>query len=125
LYDQNPVIHLPKFKNNFMNFSFLRNSIIAASVSCLVVYVIYHSYGSGAYLAMSALALSAFLIGYLEPRRGWILALVQIIILQTVHFFKLVEPVNTDLAMFATFAGSGISLVFSFVAGRLARLFEK
>ncbi len=108
-----------------MNLKFFRNIIITISVALIVVYVIYHSYGSGAYLAMSALALSAFLIGYLEPHRGWLLALTQIVILLTVHFLKLVKPVNADLAMFGTFAGCGISLVFSFVAGRLARLFEK
>ena len=74
---------------------------------------------------MSALALSSFLIGYLEPRRGWILALMQVVILLSVHFFKLIKPVSADMALFGTFAGCGISLVFSFVAGRLARLFEK
>jgi hypothetical protein len=108
-----------------MNLNFLRNIAITLAVSCLVVYVIYHSIGSGAYLAMSALALSAFLMGYLEPHRGWILALLQVFILLSVHFLQLFKPVSADLAMFATFAGSGISLVFSFVAGRLKRLFEK
>ena len=112
-------------ETKIMNFTFLRNILITASVSCLVVYVIYHSYGSGAYLAMSALALSSFLIGYLEPHRGWMLALLQVAILMSVHFLKLVNPVIPDLAMFGTFAGSGISLGFSFVAGRLARMFEK
>lgn len=108
-----------------MNLTFLRNIAITLTVSSVVIYVIYHTYGSGAYLTMSALALSAFLMGYLEPHRGWILALLQISVLMTVHFLKLVKPVNADLAMFATFAGSGISLVFSFVASRLARMFEK
>jgi hypothetical protein len=107
-----------------MNLTFLRNIAITIAVSSLVVYIIYHVIGSGAYLAMSALALSAFLIGYLEPHRGWILALIQITVLLTVHFSHLVKPISADLAMFATFAGCGISLIFSFVAGCLMRLFE-
>ena len=108
-----------------MDFKFLRHIAISLAVTALVVYIIYHSIGSGAYLMMSALALSSFLIGYLEPHRGWMLALMQVGILLSVYFLKIFTPVSADMAMFGTFAGCGISLVFSFVAGRLARLFEK
>ncbi|MFY7910115.1 MAG: hypothetical protein ACOVO2_11205 [Emticicia sp.] len=108
-----------------MDTKFLRHIAISLAVTALVVYIIYHSIGSGAYLMMSALAISSFLIGYLEPHRGWILALMQVAILLSVYFLKLFTPVSADMAMFGTFAGCGISLVFSFVAGRLARLFEK
>lgn len=108
-----------------METKFLRHIAISLAVTALVVYIIYHSIGSGAYLMMSALALSSFLIGYLEPHRGWILALMQVAILLSVYFLKIFTPVSADMAMFGTFAGCGISLVFSFVAGRLARLFEK
>ncbi|CAH0996247.1 hypothetical protein EMA8858_02378 [Emticicia aquatica] len=108
-----------------MDSKFLRHILISLTVSSLVVYIVYHSIGTGAYIMMSALALSSFLIGYLEPRRGWILALMQVVILLSVHFLKLIKPVSADMALFGTFAGCGISLVFSFVAGRLARLFEK
>lgn len=108
-----------------MDTKFLRHIAISLAITALVVYIIYHSIGSGAYLMMSALALSSFLIGYLEPHRGWILALMQVAILLSVYFLKLFTPVSADMAMFGTFAGCGISLVFSFVAGRLARLFEK
>lgn len=108
-----------------MDTKFLRHIAISLAVTALVVYIIYHSIGSGAYLMMSALALSSFLIGYLEPHRGWILALMQVAVLLSVYFLKLFTPVSADMAMFGTFAGCGISLVFSFVAGRLARLFEK
>ena len=108
-----------------MDTKFLRHIAISLAVTALVVYIIYHSIGSGAYLMMSALALSSFLIGYLEPHRGWILALMQVAILLSVYFLKIFTPVSTDMAMFGTFAGCGISLVFSFIAGRLARLFEK
>lgn len=108
-----------------MDFKFLRHIAISWTVTALVVYIIYHSIDEGAYLMMSALALSSFLIGYLEPHRGWMLALMQVAILLSVHFLKIFTPVSADMAMFGTFAGCGISLVFSFVAGRLARLFEK
>ena len=108
-----------------MDFKFLRHIAISLKVTALVVYIIYHSIGSGAYLMMSALAISSFLIGYLEPHRGWMLALMQVAILLSVYFLKLLTPVSADMALFGTFAGCGISLIFSFVAGRLARLFEK
>lgn len=108
-----------------MDFKFLRHIAISLTVTALVVYIIYHSIGSGAYLMMSALAISSFLIGYLEPHRGWMLALMQVAILLSVYFLKLLTPVSADMALFGTFAGCGISLIFSFVAGRLARLFEK
>lgn len=113
------------FRDNSMNFTFIINITITLTVSCLVVYVIYHSIGTGVYIMMTALVLSSFFIGYLEPRKGWILALLQVAILLSVHFLKLIKPISADIALFGTFAGCGISLVFSFVAGRLARLFEK
>ncbi len=108
-----------------MNLIFIRNIGITLAISSVVVYIMYHSIGSGAYLMMSALAISSFIMGYLEPHRGWILALTQIAIFLGVYFSKIITPVSADMAMFGTFAGCGISLVFSFVAGRLARLFEK
>lgn len=108
-----------------MDFKFLRHIAISLTVTALVVYIIYHSIGSGAYLMMSALAISSFLIGYLEPHRGWMLALMQVAILLSVYFLKLLTPVSADMALFGTFAGCGISFIFSFIAGRLARLFEK
>lgn len=108
-----------------MNFIFIRNIGITLAISSVVVYIMYHSIGSGAYLMMSALAISSFIMGFLEPHRGWILALTQIAIFLGVYFSKIITPVSADMAMFGTFAGCGISLVFSFVAGRLARLFEK
>lgn len=108
-----------------MDTKFLRHIAISFAVTALVVYIIYHSNGSGAYLMMSALAISSFIIGYLEPHRGWVLALIQVTSLLSVHYLKIFTPVSADMALFGTFAGCGISLVFSFVAGRLARLFEK
>lgn len=108
-----------------MDSKFIRHLAISMSITSLVIYIIYHSIDEGAYLMMSALAISSFIIGYLEPHRGWILALTQVAILLGVHFSKLITPVSADIAMFGSFAGCGISLVFSFVAGRLARLFEK
>ena len=100
-----------------MNLTFLRNIAITLTVSSVVIYIIYHTYGSGAYLTMSALALSAFLMGYLEPHKGWALALVQISVLMTVHFLKLVKPVNADLAMFATFAGPAFHWFLALLQG--------
>ncbi len=103
---------------------FYKSLFITVASTALVIYVIYHSIGSGAYLAMSALALSSFLIGYLEPKRGWILALLQVISLLSVYFLKIIKPVSEDLATFATFSGSAISFVFSFVFGKLVHLYR-
>lgn len=108
-----------------MDSKFFRHLGISIAITSLVVYIIYHSIDEGAYLMMSALAISSFIIGYLEPHRGWILALVQIFIFLSIHFLKVITPVSPDMALFGTFAGCGISLVFSFVAGRLKRLFDK
>ena len=112
-------------KTQNSKYVFVRHLALSLSVTAAVVYIIYHSIGTGAYVMMSALALSSFFIGYLEPHRGWILALTQVAILLSVHFLQLFKPVSADMALFGTFAGCGISLVFSYVAGRLARLFEK
>lgn len=108
-----------------MDTKFIRHLAISVCVTALVVYIIYHSYDEGAYLMMSALAVSSFIIGYLEPRRGWILALTQILILVSVYLLRIFTPASPDMAMFGTFAGCGISLVFSFVAGRIARLWGR
>jgi len=116
-------IYVSLFFGSIMN-KFYRNLIITVVSTALVIYIIYHSIGSGAYLAMSALALSSFLIGYLEPKRGWILALLQVTILLCVYFLNIIEPISRDLAMFATFSGCAISLIFSFVFGKLVHFYR-
>lgn len=98
----------------------VRNIFIAIGTGALIAYTNFHV-GTG-YYAMSVMALSSFLIGFLEPRRGWILALIQASIVIGFYYLKPIKPFDEDLAMFTSYAAVGISLVFSFVAGGLGRL---
>lgn len=100
-----------------------RNILIAIGTGSLIAYTNFHV--ENGYLAMSVIALSSFLIGYLEPRRGWILALIQASIVISFYYIKPIKPVSEDLAMFTSHVAVGQSLVFSFIAGALRRLYLK
>ncbi|PLK44104.1 MULTISPECIES: hypothetical protein [Emticicia] len=105
------------------NLVLVRNIFIAIGTGALIAYTNFHV--ETGYYAMSAIALSSFLIGFLEPRRGWILALVQATVVISFYYLKPIKPVSEDLAMFASYVAVVMSLVFSFVAGGLGRLFQK
>lgn len=101
----------------------VRNILIAIVTGSLIAYTNFHV--ESGYWAMSVIALSSFLIGFLEPRRGWILALIQAAIVLGFYYIRPIKPVNEDLAMFTSHIAAGLSLVFSFVTGALRRLFQK
>lgn len=101
----------------------VRNILIAIGTGSLIAYTNFHAHNG--YLAMSVIALSSFLIGLLEPRRGWILALIQASIVISFYYIKPIKPVDEDLAMFTSHVAVGQSLVFSFIAGALRRLYLK
>ncbi len=101
----------------------VRNILITIVTGSLIVYTNFHT--ENGYLAMSIIALASFLIGFLEPRRGWILALIQGSIVISFYYIKPIKPVSEDLAMFTSHIAVAMSLVFSFVAGALRRLYLK
>ncbi len=100
-----------------------RNVLIVVGTASLIAYTNFHT--DNGYLAMSVIAVSSFLIGFLEPRRGWILALIQGSIVISFYYIKPIKPVSEDLAMFTSHVAVGMSLVFSFVSGGLRRLYLK
>jgi len=108
--------------SGFKDKVFFRNMIIAILGAVLSVYVIFHT--ETGYAAMSVISISSFVIGFLEPRRGWVLALIQATIIVLCWLIQPFTPAVKDLAMFASYASIFISLFFSFVAGRLGRMFE-
>lgn len=101
----------------------VRNIFIVIGTATLIAYTDFHT--DNGYLAMSVIAVSSFLIGFLEPRRGWILALIQGGIVISFYYIKPIKPVSEDLAMFTSHVAVGMSLVFSFVSGALRRLYLK
>ncbi|RYU95175.1 hypothetical protein [Emticicia agri] len=101
----------------------VRNILVAIGTGSLIAYTNFHV--ETGYWAMSAIALSSFLIGFLEPRRGWILALIQGAIVISFYYIKPIKPVSEDLAMFTSHIAVVMSLIFSFVAGGLRRLYLK
>lgn len=101
----------------------VRNIFIVIGTASLIAYTNFHT--ENGYLAMSVIALSSFLIGFLEPRRGWILALIQASVVVGFYYIKPIKPFNEDLAMFTSYVAVGVSLVFSFVTGALRRLYLK
>lgn len=104
-------------------FLLARNILIAIGTGSLIAYTNFHT--ETGYWAMSIIAIASFLIGFLEPRRGWILALIQASIVLSFYYIKPIKPVSEDLAMFTSYVAVGISLVFSFVSGALVRLYQK
>lgn len=110
-------------KTNKSYLVLIRNIGITICTASFIAYINFNV--ENGYYSMSVIALSSFLIGFLEPRRGWILALVQGAIVLGFYLLKPIKPVSEDLAMFASYLTLGISLVFGFIAGGLGRLFEK
>ena len=110
-----------KINNSYLLLA--RNIFIVIGTASLIAYTNFHT--ENGYLAMSVIALSSFLIGFLEPRRGWILALIQASIVVGFYYMKPIKPFSEDLAMFTSHVAAGMSLVFSFVAGALRRLYQK
>ncbi|MBA4850322.1 hypothetical protein [Emticicia sp. BO119] len=110
-----------KINNSYL--LLVRNILISIGTGSLIAYTNFHV--KNGYLAMTIIALSSFLIGFLEPRRGWILALTQAAIAISFYYIKPIKPVDEDLAMFTSHVAVGQSLVFSFVAGALRRLYQK
>lgn len=77
------------------------------------------------YLAATILATA---LGFLEPRKGWFLALVQAGTIWIVYMFFLVHPTNNfhiELENFGLYGSMILSFVGSFVGGRLKRILDR
>ncbi|WP_229310811.1 hypothetical protein [Larkinella arboricola] len=69
-------------------------------------------------------AISAAAIGFAQPRKGWLLAILQAAILLIGYFFFASAPRNggdRELELFSLYGSIGLTFVGSFVGGILKR----
>jgi hypothetical protein len=108
--------------NSFKSKTFIRNVVIAIVLACISIAVIYNTMVG--YVAMSAIAISSIINGLLEPRRGWVLAIIYSGIIVLFWLIKPIKPASQDLAMFSSYLSIFVSLGFGFIIGVLGRMFE-
>jgi hypothetical protein len=103
--------------------TFIRNIFITLALACISIAVIYHTMVG--YAAMSVIAISSIINGLLEPRKGWVLAIVYSATIVLFWLIKPIKPASEDLAMFSSYLSIFVSLAFGFIIGILGRMFEK
>ena len=60
-------------------------------------------------------------IGWLQPRKGWMLALLQVLVLGFGFAFFVNDPPRADLAKFSVYGSVGLILVGGLLGGVLKR----
>ena len=109
-------------KKAFLDRLLVRNALLTVLVSLLLLFVIKHSpVIHWPYLVAAA---SAAGIGFLEPRRGWALAIVQVITLWIgYHFLATATESSTqrEVEAFSLYGSMGLTFIGSFVGSILQR----
>ncbi|SKC04591.1 hypothetical protein [Dyadobacter psychrophilus] len=107
---------------SFFDKKLIVNSIIVLFASALVVYVIKGA--ESIHLPYIAAVLSAIVLGFIEPRKGWFLALLQCILILTGYFLFTDLPENTagqELENFSLYGSLILTFVASFLGGFIKR----
>ncbi|QMW03102.1 hypothetical protein [Spirosoma foliorum] len=101
------------------------NSILTLLGSALILYCI--RVAIAAHLPYLVATILATTLGFLEPRKGWFLALIQAGSIWIVYMFFLEHPTNSfhiELENFGLYGSMILSFVGSFVGGRLKRILD-
>ncbi len=106
-----------------MSTQFIRNSIV--SILFAVVILVITLYSESVHIPFLINMILSFLIGILEPKKGWILAIIQGVIVMAgyvlVMQFKVIHAVRPDLALFTTYFALPIAFTGSYLGGFLKR----
>lgn len=106
----------------FVDRLLVRNALLTVLMSLVLLFVIKHSpVIHWPYLVAAA---SAAGIGFLEPRRGWSLALLQVVVLWLGYHF-LADPTESgpqrEVEAFGLYGSMGLTFIGSFVGSMLQR----
>ncbi|MCF0040514.1 hypothetical protein [Dyadobacter fanqingshengii] len=109
-------------KAPFFDKKLIVSAIIVVFASALVVVVIKNA--ESIHLPYIVAVLAAIVLGFIEPRKGWFLALLQCILILTGYFLFTESPENTaqqELENFSLYGSLILTFVASFLGGFIKR----
>jgi hypothetical protein len=108
-----------------MNKNILRDLLITVISSVVVVVACF--YGSTVHLPFLVGIITAIGLGWLQPQKGWILAIEQTVLVVVFYFlferFQLLTPINADTTRFTALLQFGPAFIGSFMGGYFKRMF--
>ncbi|WP_461041875.1 hypothetical protein [Spirosoma harenae] len=112
--------------SSFFDRRLLVNIVLTLLGCILLLYCI--KVAIAAHLPYLVATLLATTLGFLEPRKGWFLAVIQAVTIWTVYTFFLEHPTNSfniELENFGLYGSMILSFVGSYIGGRLKRLLDR
>ncbi len=103
----------------FFDRKFFLHAVLAGLGGVLVLLVARQGYGI--HVPYLAAVLSGVSLGWLQPRKGWLLAIFQVVVLLAGYYFLTDQFVRKDLAAFSVFGSVGLILVGGLLGGVLKR----
>lgn len=103
----------------FFNRQFFLHAVLAVLGGVLVLLV--SEQGYGIHVPYLAAILSGVSLGWLQPRKGWLLALMQVAVLLAGYVLLMDQFVRKDLAAFSVFGSVGLILIGGLLGGVLKR----
>ncbi|WP_373515492.1 hypothetical protein [Persicitalea sp.] len=103
----------------FFDRGLLLHGVLALLGGLLVLLVARQGYGI--HVPYLVAVLSGLSLGWLQPRKGWLLALVQVTVLLVGYAMLLDQFARKDLAAFSVFGSAGLILVGGLLGGVLKR----
>ncbi|GAB3900955.1 hypothetical protein GCM10028803_24760 [Larkinella knui] len=116
----------PTVQESFFNRRFLINTGLILANSVLLLFVI--KWADVVHWPYFLAAVTAAIIGFLEPRKGWMLAILQAAILWIGYTFFTSAPTNggkKELELFCLYGSIFLTFLGSFVGGILKRASSK
>ncbi|MBD2751607.1 hypothetical protein [Spirosoma validum] len=113
-------------KNSFINRRLLLNIGLTLVGCSLLLYCI--KVAIAAHLPFLVATILATGLGFLEPRKGWFLAIVQAVTIWLVYTFFLEHPTNNvdaELENFSLYGSMILTFVGSFIGAMLKRVFDR
>jgi K+-sensing histidine kinase KdpD len=112
--------------NSFFDRKLLINIVLTLIGCALLLYCI--KIAIAAHLPYLVATVLATILGFLEPRKGWFLAVVQATTIWVVYQFFLEHPTNSfniELENFGLYGSMILTFVGSFIGGRLKRILDR
>jgi tetratricopeptide (TPR) repeat protein len=109
-------------KTGFFDRSFVMHAVFTAFNALLLLFVIKHS--SVIHWPYLLAAFSAGAIGFAEPRKGWVLAILQVVLLWVGYTFGVgpaTSGVDREVESFSLYGAIGLTFVGSFLGSILKR----
>jgi tetratricopeptide (TPR) repeat protein len=109
-------------QGSFMDRKFISHVVLILFNSIILLIVIQHA--TGIHLPYLLAAVAAAIIGFIEPKRGWILAILQALTLWIGYTFFTTPPLTSgarDLGLFGLYGSIALTFIGSFTGGVLKR----